>query len=83
MEKERQIENGCKIFSILFKNNDSSYEFGNFAGKAEIILKKIAELGETKDYYTSENLQELTNVFREINEVIKNNFGLKLNKNNY
>ena len=83
MEKERQIENGCKIFTILFKNQDQSFEFGNFAGKAELYLKNIAELGETNNYYTSENLQELTNVFREINEVIKNNFGLKLNKNYY
>ena len=67
MESERKIENGCKIFAILFKNNNPIYEFGDFAGKAEIYLKSIAELGETNDYYISENLQELTNEFKEIN----------------
>ena len=39
MENEKKVENGCKIFAILFKNNDQSYEFGNFAGKAELYLK--------------------------------------------
>lgn len=82
MKEEKKMENGCKIFAILFKNRESIYEFNEFAGKSEFILKKIAELGETQEYYTSENLQQLTNALKNINDVIKNNFGLKLNKIN-
>lgn len=80
MEEENQKENSCKIFSILFKNNDSQYEFGKVLGKAESNLQIIAELGGTQHYYTTENLTGLINAFRRINEAIQNNFGLKLNK---
>ena len=82
MEEEKNMENGCKIFSILFKNNDSSYEFDKVIGQAENILQKIAELGGTNHYYTSETLLELNNTFKLINDSIKNNFGLKINLNN-
>lgn len=78
MENENKIDNGCKIFSIYFKNHEKKYDCGYAAGKAEATLEKIAQLGGTKKYYTSENLQELTDVFKEINDEIENNFGLKL-----
>lgn len=80
MEEENKKENGCKIFSILFKNKESEYEFGKVLGMAEINLQKIAQLGGTQHYYTTENLSGLINAFKRINEAIKNNFGLKLNK---
>ena len=82
MKEEKKLENGCKIFTILFKNKESIYEFSNFAGNSENIVKEIAKLGETRNYYTSENLIELIDVIKNINDVIKNNFGLKLNLNN-
>ena len=80
MEEEKKMEKCCKIYTILFKNNDNKYEFGKVQGKAEEILKKIAELGGTDQFYTSENLEELTRAFALINKSIKNNFGLKLNQ---
>lgn len=80
MQDEKNKVNGCKIFTILFKNNEQRYDFGNAKGKAESILQNISQLGGTSNYYTSENLQELINAFKKINEAINNNFGLKLNK---
>ncbi len=79
MKDEKNKEHGCKIFTIFFKNNESQYEFDKVLGKSESILQKISELGNTEHYYTPKNLQELTNVFGQINEIINNNFGLKLN----
>lgn len=80
MQDENNKINGCKIFTILFKNNEKQYDFGKAEGKAESILQNISQLGGTSHYYTSENLQELINTFKKINEAINNNFGLKLNK---
>ena len=79
MEVERTMERGCKIYTIFFKNNEQTYEFGKVLGKANEILSQISELGGTHKSYTSENLQELANAFIKINKSIKNNFGLKLN----
>lgn len=76
MEKENKKENGCKIFSILFKNKESRYEFGDFEGKAEEIVQKIAELGGTKNYKLANDTIELSKVFKEINQAIKTEFGL-------
>ena len=80
MQDEKNKEHGCKIFTILFKNNEQQYDFGKAEGKAELILQNISQLGGTYDYYFSEKLKELINSFKQINEAINNNFGLKLNK---
>ena len=80
MQDEKNKEHGCIIFTILFKNNEQQYDFGKAEGKAELILQNISQLGGTYDYYFSENLKELINSFKQINEAINNNFGLKLNK---
>ena len=80
MEEEKKIEKGCKIYTIFFKNNDENYEFGKLIGKSHEILKKISLYGTTNQTYTSQNLGELTKAFEQINQSIKNNFGLKLNK---
>ena len=80
MQDEKNKEHGCKIFTILFQNNEQQYDFGKAEGKAELILQNISQLGGTYDYYFSENLKELINSFKQINEAINNNFGLKLNK---
>ena len=80
MINERNRENGCKIFSIYFKNKEKQYDFGNFEGKAEEILQRIAQLGETNHYYNSDSLQQLYNIFNLINEAIQTNYKLKLSK---
>ena len=80
MNIEKTKENGCKIFTILFKNTDPHYEFGDFKGKAEEILQKIAELGETKQYFSAGTIIDLSKIFKKINYAIKNEFGLLLKK---
>ena len=81
MEEENKMEKGCKIYTIFFKNNEESYDFGKVLGKANEILRLIAKFGGTNQTYTSENLGELTRAFVQINKSIKNNFGLKLSIN--
>jgi len=76
MKEENKKENGCKIFSILFKNKEPQYDFGAFKGKAEEIVQKIAELGGTKNYMLAKDTIELSKVFKEINQAIKTEFGL-------
>lgn len=51
MRKEKNYKNKSKIFCVYFKNNDKQYDFGECEGKAEEILRKIAKLGGTDDYY--------------------------------
>lgn len=79
MKNEKNIENGCKIFCIFFKNNEKKYDFGEWEGKAEINLQEIAQKGETKKYYTSNSLTELYTTFKTINEAIETSYKLKLN----
>ncbi len=77
MEIENQIENGCKIVCIFFKDNSDGDE-------GEKNLKLIAKLGGTNSdkVYTSNSLEDLSKVFETINKAIKTgNFGLKLTKN--
>lgn len=76
MKEENKKENGCKIFSILFKNKESQYDFGDFKGKALEIVQKIAELGGTTNYKLAKDTIELSKVFKEINQAIKTEFGL-------
>ena len=76
MPKEKKKENGCKIFCIYFQNDEKKYDFGKWKGKAQDILKTIANLGETKDYYNSRNLDSLYTSFDKISDAIQNNFTL-------
>ena len=80
MINEKNREYGCKIFCIYFKNKEEKYDFGNWKGKAEINLQEIAKEGDTGNYYLSDSLEELHKVFGIINEAIKINYQLKLNK---
>ena len=80
MIKEKNIENGVRIFCISFKNKEKKYDFGNIEGKAEKMLQEIAELGQTQQYYNSDSLLELSKIFNRINEAIQTNYKLKLNK---
>ena len=80
MKNEKDRENGCKIFSIFFKNKEKRYDFGKWEGKAEMILQEIAKLGETENYYNSNSLNELYKIFGKINEAIQINYKLKLGK---
>ena len=75
MIKEKNIENGVRIFCIFLK-----YDFGNIEGKGEKMLQENTELGETHQYYNSDSLLELSKIFNTINEAIQTNYKLKLNK---
>lgn len=79
MKAEKKRENGCKIFSIYLKNLESTYDFGEIKGKSEEIIQKIAELGETKNYYNPDDLNSLCDSFLKISEAIQTNYVLKLN----
>ena len=64
MIKEKNIENGVRIFCIFFKNKEKKYDFGKIEGKAEKILQEIVELGQTQQYYNSDSLvQKRKNYF--------------------
>ena len=80
MEEESRKENGCRIYCIYFKNKEEQYDFGVIKGKSEEILKKIAILGNTKNYYNFDSLLELSKTFKLINEAIKAEYSLKLKK---
>ena len=70
MEKER-----IKIFCIYFKNDSSFY-----SKKGGILLKKIAEIGGTDDYFNSNSLESLIETFNTISDAIQTNYKLKLNE---
>ena len=74
MKSEKDRENGCRIFTIYFRNKEKKYNFGNFEGKAEEILQKIAKLGNTEHYYDSNSLSKLYKIFNIINEAIQNKY---------
>ena len=78
MKYEKNRENGCLIYTILFKNKDPGY-MSEVKEKPEDILQKIAELGGTEKYYLSKDTTELLNVFKSINQAIKTSFGSILN----
>ena len=42
MQDEKNKEHGCKIFTILFKNNEQQYDFGKAEGKTEHSSKYIS-----------------------------------------
>ena len=78
MISEEKYKNKVKIFCIYFKNLDKQYEFGEFAGKAEIILEEISEIGGTeKKIYTASTLEGLYDSFTSISDAIKNNYSLE------
>ena len=65
----------CKIFCIYFK---SRLYYSSEEG--ENILKEIAQIGGTNDYYNSDSLESLCNTFNKISDAIQTNYKLKLNK---
>ena len=71
MNDEREQKNKIKIFCIFFK---SELHPGNE------MLKKIAEIGGTNNYYISDSLGGLFKIFKTINEAIETNYGLKLRR---
>ena len=70
MEKQR-----TKIFCIYFMNDSSI-----FSQKGGDLLKKIAELGGTDDYFNSNSLESLVDIFNKISDAIQTNYKLKLNE---
>ncbi len=69
MEKER-----CKIFCIYFKRESSK------AKKADDLLKEIAKIGGTNDYFNSNSLESLCETFYKISDAIQTSYKLKLNE---
>ena len=69
MKKER-----CRIFCIYFKGDSYWYNEG------EDLLKEIAKIGGTNDYYNSNSLESLCHTFNKISDAIQTNYKLKLNK---
>ena len=66
----------CKIFCIYFKHNIDSKDL-EYAGD---LLKKIAKIGKTNDYYKSNSLESLYETFNKISDAIQTNYKLKLDK---
>ena len=66
MEKER-----CKIFCIYFKRESPSI-------CAEKLLKKIAKIGGSDNYFNSDSLESLYNTFDKISDAIQTSYKLKL-----
>ena len=77
MESEKNIKAGCRIFTIYFHNEEKKYDFGHFEGRAEIILKSIAQLGNTDSYYDSNSIESLVKVFEKISKVIEDKIKAK------
>ena len=73
MEKEKNMENGVKIYCIYFQNKESNYDYGAIKGKSSEILKEISRLGGTNEFYNPDSLNSLCNAFFKINEAIENN----------
>lgn len=69
--------NGCRIFCIFFENKIPGFN-NEVEGNAKDILKQIAKLGETGDYYNSNSLSSLYNIFNKISNSIQTNYKLKL-----
>ena len=68
MEKER-----CKIFCIYFKREDPE-------DCAEKLLKEIAEIGGSDNYFNSDSLESLYNTFDKISDAIQTSYKLKLDE---
>jgi len=62
------------IFCIFFKRKDS------YSKKGDDLLKKIAEIGGTDDYFNSNSLESLCETFNKISNAIQINIKLKLNE---
>ncbi len=66
MEKER-----CKIFCIYFKRESP-------IDRAEKLLKEIAKIGGSDNYFNSDSLESLYNTFDKISDAIQTSYKLKL-----
>lgn len=82
MESEKKYKNETQIYCIHFKNNDPQYEFGEFKGKSEEILRSIARIGGTYDFYTADSLSELYDCFNSISDAIQSNYSLEYEEKN-
>ncbi len=67
MEKER-----CKIFCIYFKQEDYT------DNSAEDLLREIAKIGGTDNYFNSNSLESLCETFDKISDAIQTSYKLKL-----
>ena len=73
MKNEKVRDNSCKIFCIYF-GNSSKQSYG------ENLLRQIAQIGGTDNFYNSNSLESLYETFDKISDAIQTNYKLKLNK---
>ena len=72
MKKEK-----CKIFCIYFKQEFSIFS-SVFNTKAENLLREIAKIGGTDNYFNSNSLESLCDTFDRISDAIQTSYKLKL-----
>lgn len=72
MKKENKGKNGHKIYTIYFQSNYCEAEAKN-------LLKNIARIGETDDFYNPNSLESLYLTFDKISDAIQKSYKLKLN----
>lgn len=73
MKNEKVRDNSCKIFCIYF-GHSSKQSYG------ENLLRQIAQIGGTDNFYNSNSLESLYETFDKISDAIQTNYKLKLNK---
>lgn len=82
MIKEKDQDNGLRIFCIFFQNKVKGF-IKEVKGDSKFILNQIANLGETKQYYNSDSLSSLFNIFSRISNTIQNNYRLEIEEKKY
>lgn len=78
-DDEKKREDSCRIYCIYFQNKEKIYDFGECKGRSKEILKEIAQIGETKDIFTSDTVDSLCKNFEQISEAIQTNFSIQTN----
>ena len=74
MKNEKLRDISCKIFCIYFGKNS------NLRSEGKKLLKQIAQIGQTDNYYNPNSLESLYETFDKISNAIQTNYKLKLYK---
>ncbi len=72
------IKERCKIFCIYFKPENNIIS-SLFEKQAQDLLREIAIIGGTENYFNSNSLANLCETFGKISDAIQINYKLKLN----
>lgn len=73
----KKKDNKCKIYCVFFENKEPNFDISKRTGDPKEILKQIAKLGETDNYYSSDSLPSLFKAFRNISDTIQTNYSSK------